>query len=454
MHVAVIVLGDVGRSPRMQYHAASLLKCGHTVTLIGYDGEALIPSLSDPIQKLNVIRFSVPAPNSLRKVLPLYFFVRLVLLFVYVFRALFVSMRKSDVDILLVQNPPAMPLLLIAHFYCVWGGISTGRRPVLIVDWHNLGYTMLENKFLSKIARSYERQMAPFAISHFCVTAAMKLFLVNTFQIPEDRISVLRDCPGQLFRPLTAIEQDELMARLHEQLCLACPRSWFKNLNECRQTLFTQVNDEGECIHRPGRPALVTSSTSWTPDEDFGHLLDALVGLDQRISQSDSTLKIMIIVTGKGPQKEFYEERISKLKFVNVAIQTLWLEPVDYPRLLACSDLGVSLHTSTSGIDLPMKVLDLFGCGVPVCARNFDCISELVQNDVNGRLFETSLELEEQLWTLLKPLDQNGSCPPHSFGDLARYSQALEERVRWDDNWNKYALPVLTSAGASRMDRT
>lgn len=39
MHVVVIVLGDLGRSPRMQYHAQSLLKEGHTVSLVGYKGE-------------------------------------------------------------------------------------------------------------------------------------------------------------------------------------------------------------------------------------------------------------------------------------------------------------------------------------------------------------------------------------------------------------------------------
>lgn len=34
----VLVLGDIGRSPRMQYHALSIVKCGAMVDLVGYKG--------------------------------------------------------------------------------------------------------------------------------------------------------------------------------------------------------------------------------------------------------------------------------------------------------------------------------------------------------------------------------------------------------------------------------
>lgn len=37
--VCVLVLGDVGRSPRMQYHSLSLCRHGYTVTLVGYLGK-------------------------------------------------------------------------------------------------------------------------------------------------------------------------------------------------------------------------------------------------------------------------------------------------------------------------------------------------------------------------------------------------------------------------------
>ena len=37
--VQVVVLGDIGRSPRMQYHALSIAKHGGKVFLIGYQGQ-------------------------------------------------------------------------------------------------------------------------------------------------------------------------------------------------------------------------------------------------------------------------------------------------------------------------------------------------------------------------------------------------------------------------------
>lgn len=59
--VAIVVLGDVGRSPRMMYHAESFAKLGFNTYLIGYRGELPTASLG---QLLN------NATKSLNRCLP------------------------------------------------------------------------------------------------------------------------------------------------------------------------------------------------------------------------------------------------------------------------------------------------------------------------------------------------------------------------------------------------
>jgi hypothetical protein len=263
-------------------------------------------------------------------------------------------------------------------------------------------------------------------------------------------------------------------------------------------TLFTTyLPDTKSYVPRYHRPALVVTSTSWTDDEDFDLLLEALLLLDHDIhrrqsssSLSSSMLKVMVLVTGKGPLKEYYMHRIrTELHLIHIVIQSMWLSPTDYPMLLACADIGISLHTSTSGLDLPMKILDLYGCGTPVCAVQYESsLQELVTDDYHGRIFTSSQELAKQLLELLSPLsnedtsssgssisttsrgvDDDALIPasssqqnpsnmgpirlqPHGFGDLQRYSEnILHGQVNhsnrpWHTNWTQHALPVLNQA--------
>ena len=95
---------------------------------------------------------------------------------------------------------------------------------------------------------------------------------------------------------------------------------------------------------RTDRPALLLSSTSWTPDEDFSILLEALCLYEKRVTELTSSQltshgglpKLLVIVTGKGPLKEQYMEEVGKLQksWKWVRCISLWLEAEDYPMLL------------------------------------------------------------------------------------------------------------------------
>ena len=79
--------------------------------------------------------------------------------------------------------------------------------------------------------------------------------------------------------------------------------------------------------------------------------------------------RLLCCVTGRGPNRAHFRPRARQMTERGlVRVRLPWLEAADYPGLLACADLGVSLHASSSGLDLPMKAVDMLGAGTPVAA--------------------------------------------------------------------------------------
>ena len=132
--ICVVVLGDVGRSPRMQYHALSFAKEGYHVDLVGYGNSPLLQDLQDhPKVQLLAVKEAPRKPSFLPQILyyiikTLYQFSQLVCLVLF---------KTTNHSFMLVQNPPAIPTLAAAWFVCLL------RRSKLIIDWHNYGYTIL-----------------------------------------------------------------------------------------------------------------------------------------------------------------------------------------------------------------------------------------------------------------------------------------------------------------------
>jgi beta-1,4-mannosyltransferase len=107
--------------------------------------------------------------------------------------------------------------------------------------------------------------------------------------------------------------------------------------------------------------------------------------------------------------------------------------------VVGSADLGLCLHRSSSGLDIPMKVADLFGAGVPVCALDYGaCLAERVRHGDNGLLFSTGIQLADVLFDLFEtfPSDQ-------SRLERLRTGARRSARPTWDEGWAREAKPVL-----------
>lgn len=195
-------------------------------------------------------------------------------------------------------------------------------------------------------------------------------------------------------------------------------------------TILTHKSSNGVVQLLTTRPIVFLSSTSWTPDERFEILLDALVAYDKTIGLP----RVLMIITGKGPLKAKYLQEIHEKNLKNVDVLTPWLEAEDYPKILASADLGISLHTSTSGLDLPMKVVDMFGAKVPALALKFKCIDELVEEKTNGYLFDDSEQLSRQIIELSRGF-------PNNCNELIRLKKNTQEQKfdSWEVMWKRSA---------------
>ncbi|KAM9903519.1 hypothetical protein OXX79_003314 [Metschnikowia pulcherrima] len=288
-------------------------------------------------------------------------------------------------------------------------------RSKLVIDWHNLNYSILNLRFknlqhpLVRLMRLYERFLSRYAWLHITVTHQMKQFLSTEFGVKNSSIVTLHDRPGPQFTPISESKALELKSQ-HE--------------------VFAAVP------HIENYKVLVTA-TSFTPDEDFDILLGAL----KLYHDSAISTPLFVLVTGKGPMKSQFLSRVAELAFSEkLVVKSAWLSAEDYPCILGVADLAVSLHTSSSGIDLPMKIVDFFGVGVPVVTLSFPAIGELVKDGVNGLVVKESENgaITEELYSsIATALGDKTLLATLKKGAMA------ESEMRWNENWIKVLAPVV-----------
>lgn len=399
--VIVLVLGDLNRSPRMNYHAKSLAQLGYHVDLCGYNSVDEEHEYVSPHELVQL--HAIPEIKNRLKLPFLLFAVQKVILQHYYLYKLLKGLKGAD--FLLVQNPPSVPMLGVVRFYILF----VSQQTKLVIDWHNLGYSILALKLGSRhpfvwLYRWYEKILGRRAFAHLTVTVTMAKELRNQFGMDARRIIPLHDRPAEQFQVIPPERRGEVIKEL-----------------ESRYSQFRVHDDE----------LVVVTSTSYTPDEDLGVLLDALKTYD---SQRPPLKKLRVIITGKGPMYSQVSQQLSQLELTRVSVHQLWLSNEDYPKMLGIADLGVSLHTSSSGWDLPMKVVDMFGCGVPVIALKFEALHELVKDLTNGLTVTDSDTLANAL--------QDVVSNPKNLIQIQK--GALEEsKLRWAKNWSTKVGPLF-----------
>src|SRR6202171_4115860 len=395
MRAAVVALGDLGRSARMRYHAQALASNGVDVDLIGLEGTPLprrirggLTGSSYAVAGLfDAARVSFRLWRTLKK------------------------LRRPD--LVLVQNPPAFPTLAVSWFSLRHRGVR------FVVDWHNLGYTLLQLRLgrlhpAVRLARWFERRDARRVEANLCVSRGLAAFLESRFGVKQAH--VLYDRPASAFVPVDRAERERF-----------------------RQALFSRLGIRASTV------GFIVCPTSWTEDEDFDVVIDAVTQLEAlfRGGQPEAPPRrfpeLVILVTGDGARRAEFERRFAGLPARRIQLRARWLEPDDYPRVVGSADLGLCLHRSSSGLDIPMKVADLFGAGVPVCALDYGaCLAERVRHGDNGLLFSTARQLADVLFDLFEtyPADQSSL-------DRLRTGARKSARPTWEEGWAREARELL-----------
>lgn len=430
--VCVVVLGDIGRSPRMQYHALSFAKENFNVDVIGYGGT----TPHENFNKNSLINvYILPEVPSSIKLLPrlLAYAVKVIWQATSLGVNLLLTPKSSHI---LVQNPPSIPTLVM-----VWA-VAAFRWSSVVIDWHNYGYTILGLTLgpqhpLVKFSEWFEKFFGRLASDHLCVTNAMREDLLSNWKI---KAHTVYDRAPLTFQETSLESQHKLFIELSKFYPVFSPSKYPESLS-VEKTRFTIKDENGQVSLLDDRPALLISSTSWTVDEDFSVLMSALDGYEKLCTQNEKLPRLVCVITGKGLMKHHYQKELEQKEWKQISFCLPWLEAEDYPVLLGCADIGVCLHKSSSGFDLPMKVVDMFGCCLPVCAIHFNCLSELVKHDENGYIFKDSDELLQGLQELLTNYRNNSK--------LKKFRSNLKEfqKVRWHENWIERVLPIFRGNG-------
>jgi beta-1,4-mannosyltransferase len=177
--VAIVVLDEIGQSPRMQLHARALVDRGIPVDIICYAGDVTPEWVRNhPL----IFLWPLPAPGWTgrhrlpRALFSLYTVFRGARITINLFWTL--MFRISPPNFFLIQTPPPVPTLPLCLLAAKIRGAAT------IIDWHNYGHSILalrlgERHWMVRLTLWVERVFSRQATHHLCVSRAMQADLAT-----------------------------------------------------------------------------------------------------------------------------------------------------------------------------------------------------------------------------------------------------------------------------------
>jgi len=443
-HAVVLVLGRLEQSPRMLAHASALAAEGFRVTLLGYGN---VDDLNNA--QVRVVSLSRATPTSVhageqtrrwrrRLSYPWRAFCALVT------RLWLVRRAFDDIppwDLLVAQNPPAFPTLMLVP-WLRWHRARPGA--IAVLDWHNTTHSIMAinrapGSAVALAARLEYLLGARVADAHLAVTGTLGEHLLAEMALERSKLLVLPD------RPLRDWTQRFLSSALDTE------QRYHRRRDLCRRVF--QWTDEA--IESAIAQVWLCSATSWSPDEPMELLFQAVVLLEKKYGWSGR-----LFITGRGPLRSFYVERFwPQLGLTRWSLHALWLPSRDdYAQLLSCADAGISMHQSSSGMDLPMKVFDMWGCGLPVIAYAYPCLEkDLPLQRLDGELDASGAPSSAMMGTAFTDLSSLVS----SIIQVKRHQERYRENVlrvcatdptwRWESQYVKRFLPFLAKMRADML---
>ena len=382
----------------MLNHVRMLLAAGYAVDLVGFAGIALPPDL-EPGAALKLHVLSGIGTRRWARLPAFTYAIRAAL------RAAWIALRLGIVltpvvefkGLCLVQNPPALPALAIARI------VTWVRSARLVVDWHNTTYSMLAARLgprhpLVALVRAWERRLARASDSHMFVSSALRRDMAR-WNVTGN---VVHDAPWQTSVCIRGAARDSVLRRAGV------------------------VADDATVF--------AISPSSWSIDEDMEMLLDAAAAFAAR----PGSVRLTLFATGAGPGLAAFERRANALRSDRLRIVTGWFPEPLYRELIAAMDVGICMHRSTSGADLPMKLVDMLGAGLPPVVFDYGpVLGELLVSERCAGTFRTAAELVDQLTAI--------TADAPVLARLAAVRAAIGTPApTWPEEWRRNALPLLT----------